>query len=371
MSAISRMVIKLGTSTLTGGTPHLSRDAMLEITRQIAVLYDRGIKIVLVTSGAHTAGRDLVSIAELEKSLPSKQMFSSVGQVALMQLWSQLFAEHGIHVGQILLTRSDFSQRTPYLNVRDTIHALLDHNILPIVNENDPVATKHSFVGDNDNLGAHVSNMIAAHLFVILTDQHGLYDKDPRIHEDARLIRLVKSIDDQVVEAAKDSSTKFGTGGMATKIKAAQLASHSGTPTEITSMETPDVLIKLADGEMVGTRFTATTSPRESRKRWLLSEKPQGTVTVDQGASEKLLSSGASLLPVGVTGLSGTFERGALIEIAGQGELLGVGLSNYTSEEIERIKKRHSDEIETVLGYTFGPEVIHRDNMVITGAHYD
>jgi len=371
MSAITRMVIKLGTSTLTNGTPHLSREAMVEVTRQIALLYRRGIKIVLVTSGAHTAGLDIMSSTELEKSLPSKQMFSAVGQVSLMQLWSELFAEHNIHVGQILLTRSDFSQRSPYLNVRDTIHALLDHEILPIVNENDPVATKHSFVGDNDNLGAHISNMIAAHLFVILTDQHGLYDKDPRSQSDAQLIRLVKSIDDQVVEAAKDSSTKFGTGGMATKITAAQLASHSGTPTEITSMETPNVLIKLADGEMIGTRFTAITSPRESRKRWLLSEKPQGRVEVDHGASNKLLSSGASLLPVGITGLQGSFERGALIEIYEKNEILGVGLTNYASKEIEQIKRQHSNEIERVLGYTFGPEVIHRDNMVITGGHHD
>ncbi len=251
------------------------------------------------------------------------------------------------------------------------MHALLDHGILPIVNENDPVATKHSFVGDNDNLGAHISNMIAAQLFVILTDQHGLYDKDPRSNPDAKLISLVKTIDDQVVEAAKRSSTKFGTGGMATKIEAAQLASHSGTPTEITSMETPDVLIKLAAGDMVGTRFIASTSPRESRKRWLLSEKPQGSVKVDKGAAEKLSLSGASLLPVGIIGLEGEFDRGALIEIVSEEGSLGVGLTNYSFKEIQKIGKCHSDKIEGILGYSFGPEVIHRDNMVITVENHD
>lgn len=365
------MVIKLGTSTLTRSTSMLSREAMIEITRQIAILYHQGVKIVLVTSGAYTAGKEVLASPQLDKSLPAKQMFSSVGQVKLMQIWTELFAEHDIPVGQILLTRSDFSTRAPYLNVRDTIYALLDHGILPIVNENDPVATKHSFVGDNDTLGAHISNMIAAQLFIIMTDQHGLYDKDPRSHPDANLIKLVKTIDDQVVEAAKDTSTQFGTGGMATKIEAAQLASHSGTPTEITSMETPDVLIKLAAGDMIGTRFTVSTSPRESRKRWLLSEKPQGTVTVDEGAAKKLTTGGASLLPVGILKVSGTFDRGALIEIVSETASLGVGLTNYSFKEIQKMGKCRSDRIESILGYTFGPEVIHRDNMVITAGYHD
>lgn len=369
MSTLSRMVIKLGTSTLTAGTPRLSRKAMTEVTRQVAKLYRKGIKIVLVTSGACTAGREVLSGAELGKSLPTKQMFASLGQVRLMQVWTELFAEEGINVGQILLTRNDFSLRAPYLNVRDTIHALLDHGVVPIVNENDPVATKHSFVGDNDHLGAHIANMIAAHLYVILTDQKGLYDKNPNHHADAQLIPLVKSIDDAVVEAAKESSTTLGTGGMATKISAAELASNSGTPTEITSMETEDVLLKLASGDMIGTRFTAATSPRESRKRWLLSEKPSGQVHIDRGASQKLTLSGASLLPVGVTKVSGSFDRGAPIEIVYEKESLGVGLSNYASAEIEKIKKSQSDQIESLLGYSFGPEVIHRDNMVITGGN--
>jgi glutamate 5-kinase len=365
MSGLKKIVIKLGTSTLTKGTLNLSRPAMLEVARQVSELHGRGVEIVLVTSGALSAGREVIPEYKQDKSVPSKQMLCSVGQVRLMEIWTELFGLYDIHVGQILLTRSDFSNREPYLNIRDTLHAMLDHRILPICNENDPVANKKSLVGDNDNLGAFIANMIAADLFVILTDQKGLYDKDPRTNPDAKLISIVKTINDEVVEAAKDTSTKLGTGGMATKIEAAQLASHSGTPTEITSMSVPDVLLKLAKGEMAGTRFAATESTRESRKRWLLSEKSKGKVVVDPGAAQKLKTGGASLLPIGITATGGKFDRGALIQISKNGKVLGVGISNYSSAEIEKIKKTHSEKIEEVLGYTFGPEVIHRDNMVI------
>ncbi len=365
MSGLKKIVIKLGTSTLTKGTLNLSRPAMLEAARQVAKLHAEGVEVVLVTSGALAAGREVIPEYRQDKSVPSKQMLCSIGQVRLMEIWTELFGLHDIHVGQILLTRSDFTSREAYLNIRDTLHAMLDHNILPIVNENDTVANKKSLVGDNDNLGAHIANMIAADLFVILTDQKGLYDKDPRFNPDAKMIPLVKTINDQVVEAAKNTSTKLGTGGMATKIEAAQLASHSGTPTEITSMDLPDVLLKLAKGEMAGTRFAATESPRESRKRWLLSEKPQGKVFVDQGAANKLKTGGASLLPIGITETQGKFDRGALIQIRTEEELMGVGISNYSHDEIDKIKRTHSEKIEEILGYTFGPEVVHRDNMVI------
>jgi glutamate 5-kinase len=361
-----KVVIKLGTSTLTQGTKQLSRRYMLEMARQIVHLREQGKQVVLVTSGAVAAGRELLGHPTVERYWPSKQMFASIGQGRLMQIWADLFGLFGVHVGQLLLTRSDFSNRNRYLNIRDTLYCLLKHAVLPIINENDTVATNDIRVGDNDNLAALVANLIAADHLILLTDQKGLYTADPRHHPEAELIPIVKHIDDSILRLAGGSSSAsgLGTGGMITKIQAAQLASQSGTNTTIASSSFPNVLLDIVEGKPIGTLFMAETTPRESRKRWLLSEKHQGTIHIDAGAEQKLRYGGASLLAVGIVRTTSHFERGAIVQlISPAGKPIAVGMTNYGSHEIQKLIGSHSKHTEDLLGYSYGPEVIHRDNM--------
>ncbi len=364
MKAINTIVVKVGTSTLTQGTKKLSRRYMLELARQLAEMHEKGMHVVLITSGAIAAGREHLKHPVVDRTLPSKQMFSAIGQVQLMQLWTDLFSVWDVPVGQLLLTRDDFSHRTRYLNVRDTLTCLLAHRVIPIINENDTIAIKETKVGDNDNLAALVANLIAADLLVLLTDQQGLYTADPRLNPDAELISVVKQIDDQVFALAGGSSTNLGTGGMTTKIQAAATASQCGIQTVIASSSHPNVLHEVVSGKSVGTCFQTSISHRESRKRWLLSEKGQGQILVDGGAAEKIMSNGASLLPSGVKEISQTFERGAIVRIMDlSGSPLAVGITNYSSHDIKRLIGIHSTGIENVLGYSYGPEIVHRNNM--------
>jgi glutamate 5-kinase len=361
---IKKMVVKLGTSTLTQGGKKLSRRYMLGLVQQLAQLQNQGIEIVLVSSGAIAGGKELLNFPKVDRSLPSKQMFSSVGQVKLMQTWSELFALFDLNVGQILLTRDDFSDRKRYLNARDTLHCLLKHQVIPIVNENDTIATKEIRVGDNDNLAALVANLIDADVVILLTDQEGLYTADPRLNPDATLIPVVKRIDESIFALAGGSSTTLGTGGMFTKIEAAKIASQSGTRTVIASSARPNVLLDLARGDQIGTLFLEEMTARESRKRWLLSDKRKGKIHVDAGAVEKILHSGASLLSSGITKTSQTYERGATVEVVDpHEETIAVGITNYGSQEIAQLIGKQSTCIEDILGYSYGPEMIHRDNM--------
>ncbi len=361
-----KLVIKLGTSTLTQGTKQLSRRYMLEMARQIVHLRERGKQVVLVTSGAVAAGRELLGHPTVERYWPSKQMFASVGQGRLMQIWADLFGLFNVQVGQLLLTRGDFSNRTRYLNIRDTLYCLLRHGVLPVINENDTVATKDIRVGDNDNLAALAANLIAADRLILLTDQQGLYTADPRQNPEAKLIPVVEHIDDSIFNLAGGSSAALGlgTGGMVTKVQAARLAAQSGTSTIIASSQSPNILIDIAEGRSVGTLFLAETTLRESRKRWLLSEKHQGSIYIDAGAEQKLRHEGASLLAVGIVRTSSHFERGAIVQLISPAGLpVAVGMTNYGSQEIQKLIGSHSKHIEDILGYSYGPEVIHRDNM--------
>jgi glutamate 5-kinase len=246
------------------------------------------------------------------------------------------------------------------------MHCLLQHHVLPIINENDTVATKDIRVGDNDNLAALVANLIAADRLILLTDQKGLYTADPRQDQNAQLIPMVKHIDNSILSLAGGSSSSLGlgTGGMVTKIQAAHLASQSGTSTIIASAATPNVLLEIADGKSIGTLFLAETTAKESRKRWLLSEKRQGTIDIDEGAVQKLRYGGASLLAVGIVRTSSFFERGAIVQLVSlSGDPIAVGMANYGSKEIQKLIGSHSKHIEDILGYSHGPEIIHRDNM--------
>jgi len=366
MSKGKKIIVKVGTSTLTKGSNTLSRRIMLELVRQVAELNDLGHQMILVSSGAGAAGREVLKQPAHIKSMPFKQMLAAVGQPFLMQAWADLFAIFNISVGQVLLTLSDFSNRQRYLNARDTLHALLHHHVIPIINENDTVATEEIKVGDNDNLSAMVSNLIGADLLILLTDIEGLYTADPRLNPQAKLIPSVDKIDESVWALAGKSITGLGTGGMVTKLEAAQTAMQSGTSVVIASSSIPAVLPKIVSGEAIGTLFRASTSTKESRKRWLLSEKPVGSLTLDHGAAEGLQSKGGSLLPVGVRKILNKFERGAMIELLNpEGKPIARGISNYSSEEIEKIQGVKTDQIEVKLGFTCGDEIVHRDQMIL------
>lgn len=364
MKSYNRIVVKVGTSTLTQGSKKLSKKYMLEFTRQISLLHEMGKEVIVVSSGAIAAGRELLGHPIVEKALPAKQMFAAIGQVQLMQIWRELFSLFDIHVGQLLLTRSDFSDRKRYLNARNTLTCLIQHRIIPVINENDSIATKEIRVGDNDNLAALVATLTAADLLILLTDQEGLFTADPRHDPKAKLIPIVKRIDESIFALAGGSSTSLGTGGMTTKIEAAQIASHCGTPTIIASSAHPNVLIEIVQGKKIGTQFLTDITPIESRKRWLLSEKAQGSIVIDEGAATKISHGGASLLPSGIIKATGKFERGSIVKIVNlAGKQISVGISNYGKEEIQLLIGSHSKNIEGILGYSYGTEIVHRSNM--------
>lgn len=362
-----RIVVKLGTSTLTDGTLSLKRPRLLSLVQQVAGLHAAGHDVIMVSSGAQAAGREALGFPQLDKSMPVKQMLSAVGQSRLMQLYADLFAIFDCTVAQVLLTRDDLSHRTRYLNARDTLQMLLSARIIPIINENDTVATPENRVGDNDNLSALVASALEADLLVILTDQEGLYTADPRTHANATLITTVPQIDAQVFALAGGAGSKVGTGGMVTKLQAAQIATRSGVTCVIARGSLPDVLPRLVAGEPLGTRFLPTTSALESRKRWLLTDRPQGKLIVDDGAARALRTrDGASLLPVGIVAVQGTFKRGATVSIATcDGHDLAHGLSNYDSDALALILGKRSAQIADVLGYSYGDEAVHRNNLVL------
>jgi glutamate 5-kinase len=361
-----RIVVKVGTSILTDGSTRLNRQRMLELVQQAARLHQQGHEVVLVSSGAVAAGRERLGYPDLGRSVPAKQMLSAVGQSRLMQIYGELFDIFEIVVAQVLLTREDIGNRGRYLNARDTLSTLIDRRIVPIINENDTTATHEIRVGDNDNLSAMVATLLEADLLVILTDQPGLFTADPRHNADAQLISAITRIDDETWALAGEAGTALGTGGMVTKIQAAQLASRSGVTTIIASGKQHDALERLARGEAVGTRFEPTISRMESRKRWLLAEKTRGSVKVDAGAARKLLTGGASLLPVGMTGVDKKFERGATLSvIAPDGKEIAHGVTNYDSEALSQLCGVKSDRISEILGYSYGDAVIHRNNLVL------
>jgi glutamate 5-kinase len=366
--SVHRIVVKLGTSTLTAGTQHLSMTHLVEIARQSAALRARGTELILVTSGAMAAGRERLGFPQLPKGLPAKQMLAAIGQPRLMALYEQVFGLYSLIIAQVLLTRADLADRRRYLNSRNTLTALLNHGAIPIVNENDTVATEEIRVGDNDNLSALVANLIDADLLLLLTDQVGLYTADPRSDPDAILVNEVSEpeIPKALWEAAKGTESDLGTGGMLTKLQAADLARRSGTTVVIAKGDMPDVLLRAAAGESVGTRFLPVASSVESRKRYILAGgRASDAVRVDPGAAQAL-ARGSSLLPVGVKTVEGDFERGDSIRVLNpSGREIARGITNYGSSDLARIIGRKSDEIEEILGFNFGDEVIHRNDLVI------
>lgn len=366
-SPYRRIVVKLGTSVLTAGTPLLSRPRLIELVRQCARLRASNIELIIVSSGALAAGKEQMNFPELPPNVPAKQMLSSVGQLHLMGLYKQFFDIYSIPVGQMLLTRADLQERRRYLNARLTLASLLEHNILPVINENDTVTAEEIRVGDNDNLSAMVATLAEADLLILLTDQTGLFTADPRQDATAQLITDVERIDDRLLASAGDSSTGLGTGGMVTKLRAAETATRGGATVIIASGSLPDVLQRLASGEQIGTRFSPSISRPESRKRWLLAGyTASGRIIVDNGARQALIEHGSSLLPIGVTSVEGDFNRGDTIGIyTSKGREIARGLAGYHAADVRRIQGRHSRHIESILDYEYGDAVIHRNDLIL------
>lgn len=362
-----RLVVKLGTSVLTAGTSYLNRPRLIELVRQCARLQQSGVEIILVSSGAMAAGKEQMGFPDLPPDVPAKQMLSAVGQPRLMGIYQRYFEIYDIPVAQMLLTREDLQQRQRYLNARQTLSALLAHQTIPIINENDTVTAEEIRVGDNDNLSAMVAMLAEADLLILLTDQPGLFTADPRSHPDARLISEVHQIDDWILSGAGKSGTTLGTGGMATKLQAAETATSGGTTVVIASGDEPNALLRLARGEALGTRFLPRTSGPESRKRWLLAGyTTSGHLVIDQGALQALRQRGSSLLPIGVVAVTGDFQRGDTVGLFTEaGREVARGMVRYHADAIRRIAHRHSDDISTILGYTYGPTVVHRNDLIL------
>ncbi len=361
-----RLVVKIGTNTLTGGGDGLSRPQMLGVVRQVSQLVRNGHQVALVSSGAIVAGRQALGLARNGKDIPFKQVLAAVGQAKLMQAWDQLFAAEDIIIAQTLLTRGDLADRQGYLNARNTLLALLDREVVPIVNENDVVATEEIKIGDNDNLSALVANLIDADLLILLTDQAGLYTADPRRSSTATLIPEVPIISEAIIALAAGAGTVRGTGGMLTKVQAARLATESGVTVLVAGGTTDNVLVRAVNGEAVGTRFPSHRTRMESRKRWILSGLAgKAAARIDEGAVTAL-KRGRSLLPAGIVDVKGPFDRGDSVNILGpDGKAVGCGVANYSAADLERIKGCRSAEITRILGYHLGDEVIHRNNVVM------
>ncbi|MBN1567239.1 MAG: glutamate 5-kinase [Acidobacteria bacterium] len=363
-----RIVIKLGTSTLTNSTPYLAPPLLVELARQASQLQADGHQVMLVSSGAIAIGRERLGFPQLPKDIPAKQMLAAVGQPRLMALYEQIFGLYGVTVAQILLTRMDLASRRRYLNARNTLIALIEHKVIPIVNENDTVGTEEIRVGDNDNLSALVANLVDANWLILLTDQPGLYTADPRTNPDAQLVAEVstREISPEIWQAAGGSETGLGTGGMITKLQAADLARRSGAGCIIASGKESNILLRIIEGEKPGTYFSPIATSLESRKRYILSaRKAPGLLSVDDGAVQAL-KRGGSLLPIGMTSVEGTFERGDTVRIANpNGSEIARGIVNYGSRDLARIVRCPSEEIESILGYHFGDEVIHRNDLVL------
>jgi glutamate 5-kinase len=368
--AYKRIVVKLGTNLLTGGSSQLNKDVMSSLAAQIARLHQEGLELLIVSSGAIAAGRHKLGLIKGIKGIPYRQVLASVGQNSLMSVYENIFNQHDITVAQALLTKADLADRSGYLNTRNTLLSLLELRVLCIVNENDVVAVdeiQEAEFGDNDNLSAMVANLIDADLLMMLTDISGLYTADPQRHPDACLIPRVERIDPEIERLAAGAQNKSGTGGMATKVEAAKLATASGVTVIIANGREPDVILRLASGEAIGTVFSPVHTKLDSRKRWMMSGLcVRGKLTVDNGAATALKNQQKSLLPAGIKSLQGKFQRGDIVNIHDpQGTKIGCGITNYSSADVEAIMGSHSGRIASLLGYDYGTEVVHRNNLVI------
>jgi glutamate 5-kinase len=363
---INRLVIKLGSNILTTDQG-LNVTVIRHLAMQVHQLIEKGKQVSIVSSGAMAAGMRKLNLKSRPTEIPLKQAIAAIGQAGLIQEYEKAFDFFDHKVAQVLLTRTDLSNRTRYLNARNTIRALLAWNVTPIINENDTVAVEEIKFGDNDHLSAMIALMLNADLLINLTDIEGLFDKNPRTNNDAALIPMVASINRDIEKCASGIPGTLGTGGMLTKIKAAQKVTTAGIPM-IIARASMDVLTQILDGQDMGTFFIPKNQKMKNRKCWIaFSKKTRGHLQIDEGANHAILKKGKSLLPIGVIGVQGKFSIGDAISIETQsGQEIGIGLTNYSSDDIQLIMRKKSHEIEQILGEKPYDEIVHRDNMVIT-----
>jgi glutamate 5-kinase len=363
----TRVVIKIGSSLLTKGGQGLDKEAIASWVKQMVSLKRQSVELILVSSGSVAEGMSRLGLKTRPKTLHELQAAAAIGQMGLVRVFDDNFQQHDLHAAQVLLTHDDLSNRQRYLNARSTLLTLLDFGIVPVINENDTVATEEIRFGDNDTLAALVANLVEAELLIILTDQQGLFTRDPGIYPDAVLIPQISVNDERLEQMAGESRSGLGRGGMFTKVRAARLASRSGAATVVAPGAMPDVIDKVFSGEQVGTYFMPNIEPLLARKRWLAGQlQVKGKLVLDSGAVKVLKCDGKSLLAVGVKAVSGRFERGELVSCTDEsGQEIARGLINYGVEEARLIAGKNSSEFEKILGYADDSEIIHRDNMVL------
>lgn len=366
-----RWVIKVGSSLVTAKGLGLDHEAIRDWCAQIAALRASGKQVVLVSSGAVAEGMARLGLKKRPSTLHELQAAAAVGQMGLVRAYETEFNTHGIKAAQILLTHDDVAERGRYLNARGTLNSLLESGVVPVVNENDTVATDEIRLGDNDTLGALTVNLTEADLLVLLTDQDGLFDADPRVVPDARLVSEASLTDTRLAGMAGDSKGVLGRGGMRTKLNAAYTAARSGAATVIAHGRRPDALLQIARGEPIGTLLTPALGVMTARKRWIAGQlQARGKLYLDDGAARVLREQGRSLLPVGVTKIEGRFERGDLVVLLdAAGREIGRGLSNYGADEALRIIGVKREELAARLGHVGEPEFVHRDNLVLSDRH--
>ncbi|MCL6556379.1 MAG: glutamate 5-kinase [Burkholderiales bacterium] len=368
LAKCKRLVVKVGSSLVTNEGRGLDSAAIAHWADQVARLKEMGRQVLLVSSGAIAEGMQRLGWKRRPHALHELQAAAAVGQMGLVQVYETCFRKHGLHTAQVLLTHDDLADRARYLNARSTLRTLLALNVIPIINENDTVVTEEIKFGDNDTLGALVTNLIEADALVILTDQKGLYSADPRQDPHARLIQEARAGDPELEKMAGGAGTGIGRGGMLTKVLAAKRAARSGAHTLIAWGREPDVLVRLAKGELIGTQLLADEANKiAARKKWLADHlQVRGRLVLDDGAVRALVEEGKSLLPIGVVEASGDFGRGEVVAcVDGAGREIARGLVNYDSSETRRILRQPSSRIEAILGYVDEPELIHRDNLVL------
>ena len=362
-----RWVVKIGSALLTADGAGLDREAIRDWVVQMVALRARGIELVLVSSGAVAEGMMRLGWTSRPHALHELQAAAAVGQMGLVQAYESNFQRHDIHTAQVLLTHDDLSDRQRYLNARNTLRALLEFGALPVVNENDTVVTDEIRFGDNDTLAALVTNLVEADTLIILTDQAGLFDKDPRQHADAQLLHEARAVDASLDEMVGGSAGTLGRGGMLTKLRAARLAARSGAGTVIAYGREPQVMERIASAEQLGTLLLPEQETQVARKQWLAGHlQLRGSLCLDAGAVKVLRDAGCSLLPVGVVAVEGDFERGEAVACVDEsGREVARGLVNYSAADARRIIGRSSYELESILGCVGEAELIHRDNLVL------
>ncbi len=365
---VKRVVVKVGSGVLTT-SDGLNKSVINDLTNDVCALNKKGIEVILVSSGAIASGLKKIGLPKRPEAISHQQAVAAIGQSTLMMVYERAFGRHGQRVAQILITRDDLQHRRRYLNARNTLFRLLSWKIVPIINENDTVVVDEIKFGDNDNLSAMVTNLTDSQLLINLTDIDGLFDKDPRSHKDARPIDVVEKVNKEVMRCASSIPGFLGTGGMAAKIRAAQKVALAGAPTIIANGLKRGILKSIFKGKEEGTLFMPKDVPLCSRKHWIaFTRSPKGEILVDRGAEAALLQRGKSLLPSGIKEVRGRFNQGDSVVLLNEDEKeLAVGMVNYDSSDIEKIMGLKSKEIESQLGFKHDDEVIHRDNLVLTG----